>query len=359
MSVANARRCAHYDERPMASDHTSRTAGQAGTDDADATAGLEATGERLIPKAYAGSLVLAEHLARYRLSTRLAPGRNVLDAACGEGYGSAMLAAAGATSVVGIDIDEATVAHARDAHGVDAHHGDVSHLPFAAATFDLVVSFETIEHVAEPELALDEFRRVLSPGGILVVSTPNADEYLEDNPYHQRELTLPQFAEALDARFAHVEMRYQQTFLTTAVLREASLGSDDAQPLEAEFAKVAGVAPERALYGVALCSDTPIPQVGGDVVIASDVHEAHSLAELLRNWTERAQNAERIQKDWEARATHAEQVRADLEARVAELDEQSREMDRQIKELVRALDVVYGSTSWKLTRPLRSLRGNS
>ncbi|MGH2898589.1 MAG: class I SAM-dependent methyltransferase, partial [Solirubrobacteraceae bacterium] len=168
----------------MASDEPTPADGAAAAQDAAATSGLEATGERLIPEAFAGSLVLAEHLARYRFAARLARGRAVLDAACGEGYGSAMLAAAGAASVVGIDIDAETVAHARATHGIDAREGDVGRLPCEDASFDLVVSFETIEHVAEPERALDEFRRVLSPGGILVVSTPNGDEYLEDNPYH-------------------------------------------------------------------------------------------------------------------------------------------------------------------------------
>ncbi|MDP1850301.1 MAG: class I SAM-dependent methyltransferase [Solirubrobacteraceae bacterium] len=191
----------------MASDETARAGAEAATEATAPGAGLEATGERLIPEAYAGSVVLAEHLARYRFAARLARGRDVLDAACGEGYGSAMLAAAGASTVVGIDIDAATVAHARATHGVDVRQGDVSRLPFDDVTFGLVVSFETIEHVAEPERALDEFRRVLAPGGLLVVSTPNADEYLEDNPYHEHELTMAQFAQALDARFPHVEMR--------------------------------------------------------------------------------------------------------------------------------------------------------
>lgn len=342
----------HYDAYPMASDGPPRSGQQADTGDAAGPPGLEATGERLIPEAYAGSVVLAEHLARYRLAARLARGRDVLDAACGEGYGSAMLAAAGAASVVGIDIDAPTVAHARDAHGIDAREGDVSRLPFDDATFDLVVSFETIEHVAEPEAALDEFRRVLSPGGVLVVSTPNTDEYLEDNPYHLHELTLTQFTEALASRFATVEMRYQQTFLTTAVLRRSSLHSDDAQPLEAEFGKVAGVAPERALYGVAICGAEAVPDAGGDVVVASDVHEAHNLAAQMRAWIERAHNAERIQKAWEERATTAEQVRENLEDAVARLEDHS-------ADLARRLEVVYSSTSWKVTRPLRSLRGNS
>jgi len=343
----------------MTSDRSTPAAQEPETDHAAAPAGLEATGERLVPEAYAGSLVLAEHLARYQFASRLARGRSVLDAACGEGYGSAILAGAGATSVVGVDIDEATVAHARHTHGIEAHEGDVSRLPFDDATFDLVVSFETIEHVAEPELALDEFRRVLSPGGVLVVSTPNADEYLEDNPYHQRELTLTQFKQALSARFANVELRYQQNFLTTAVLREASLGSDDAQPLDAEFAKVAGVAPERALYGVAICSDAAIPSAGGDVVIASDVHEAHTLAQLLRDWTARAQTAERIQKEWEQRATLAEQRKTSIEAQLLEIDARNRELERQAEELDDRLQVILDSTSWKVTRPLRRVRGNS
>ena len=84
----------------MASDPPVRSGGPVGT---AAETGLDATGERVIPKAYAGALVLAEHLARYQLAARLARGRTVLDAACGEGYGSATLAAAGAASVVGVD----------------------------------------------------------------------------------------------------------------------------------------------------------------------------------------------------------------------------------------------------------------
>ena len=126
---------------------------------------LEATGERLVPEAFAGELVLAEHLARYLLAARLAPGRRVLDAASGEGYGTAMLAASGAENVIGVDVDAATVAHARGRYGLDFRVGDVSELPFADGEFDLVVSFETIEHVADPEHALSEFARVLGDQG--------------------------------------------------------------------------------------------------------------------------------------------------------------------------------------------------
>jgi 2-polyprenyl-3-methyl-5-hydroxy-6-metoxy-1,4-benzoquinol methylase len=189
--------------------------------------GLDATGERLIPEAYAGEIVLAEHLARYHLAARLAPGRRVLDAACGEGYGAAMLAAASAASVVGVDIHAETVAHARRRYELDVRIGDVGKLPFANGEFDLVVSFETIEHVPDPEGALSEFARVLAPDGVLIVSTPNATEYLVENPFHQRELTPVEFFAALDARFVTVRPLYQQNFLTSVVLDGERLERDD------------------------------------------------------------------------------------------------------------------------------------
>src|SRR2546426_8872802 len=108
---------------------------------------LEATGERLLPDQQRGELVHAEHLARYRFATQFARRRRVLDAASGEGYGTAMLAAAGAGAAVGVELDPDVVAHAREKYGLEFVQGDVCDLPFDESSFDLVVSFETIEHV--------------------------------------------------------------------------------------------------------------------------------------------------------------------------------------------------------------------
>ena len=120
---------------------------------------LEATGERLVPELQHGELVHAEHLARYRLAAELADSRRVLDAACGEGYGTSMLAASGARSATGIDLDEHAVAHAQAAYPrAKFVTGDVRRLPFDDSTFDLVVSFETIEHVRDPQCGLGRVR---------------------------------------------------------------------------------------------------------------------------------------------------------------------------------------------------------
>ena len=91
---------------------------------------------------------------RYRLAAQLAPGRRVLDAGSGEGYGTAILAAAGAASAVGIDLDEESVAHARERYGPMFQAADAADLPFDDASFDLVVCFETIEHLDDDVGAL-------------------------------------------------------------------------------------------------------------------------------------------------------------------------------------------------------------
>jgi SAM-dependent methyltransferase len=314
------------------------------TDHGDAA--LEATGERLIPEAYAGELVLAEHLARYLMAARLAPGRRVLDAACGEGYGSAMLARAGAASVVGVDVDPATVEHARRRYGLDARVGDVAALPFDDGGFDLVVSFETIEHVADPERALDEFARVAGEQGLVLLSTPNANEYLQDNPFHVRELTPEEFLAALQSRFGEVRPLYQQNFLVSAIVDAATLALDDGDaPLGLDARKVVGVPPGRELYTLALCGPPGLPALDADVAVLSNVFEAHDLARQVREWQARATQSERnvehwqhMQREWEARA---------------------RESERQNEELRATIERIAASISWRLTRPLRMIRGRS
>lgn len=298
----------------------------------------EVTGERLLPDQQRGELVHAEHLARYRFATQFARGLRVLDAASGEGYGTAMLAGAGAASAVGVEIDAAVAAAARQKYGLDYVEGDVCELPFGDASFDLVVSFETVEHVEDPAKAVSEFKRVLAPGGALVVSTPNTDESLVENPFHTHELTPDQFSALLGEHFDRVRFMYQQNWLLSAVLGEEKFRSDDPdRALELDLLKVAGSEPGRQLYSVAVCgaAGETLTEMG----VLTGVFEAHKLADALleaerhvRAWVERAGEAERLVNAWVERASEAE---------------------RQLGEAREKLGRIESSTSWRVTRPLR------
>jgi 2-polyprenyl-3-methyl-5-hydroxy-6-metoxy-1,4-benzoquinol methylase len=134
------------------------------------------------------------HLRRYDLAATLARGRRVLDAACGTGYGASLLRAQGAAaSVLGIDIDPDTIDYARrrfGAPGVEFRIASAASTGLADASVDLVTSFETIEHMEDPETLLAEFVRVLRPGGTLVLSTPNDWGLTE---FHAHSFTPDQF----------------------------------------------------------------------------------------------------------------------------------------------------------------------
>ena len=317
-------------ERPAEARHRSAGAGVAsvrpgmGLDRADSpVTGLDNTGERLVPDEQHGEVVHAEHLVRYLVAAELADSRRVLDAACGEGYGTAMLHAAGARSATGVDVDERTVAHARARHpGPEFVAADVRELPFDDASFDLVVCFETIEHVAGPDGVLAELRRVMTDDGVLLVSTPNKHEYLVHNEFHDRELFHEEFVALLQARFERVEILLQHNWLTSAVLppslsREAS----GDEPFELRLRKVVGIEPGAELYTLALCGSRQLPELRPAGVL-SGVDEAHRLARRLVE-------AERSAKQWHDEYRSAEQSLLDL----------------------------YGSVWWRMTEPLRRLVG--
>lgn len=174
---------------------------------------LEFTGEFMVPGKSPAHLE-DDHLERYRFARRFAEGRRVLDIACGAGYGSMMLAESGARAVVGVDLNPEVVAYAGEHYRADNLRfvqGDVCAFGDDGA-FDLATCFETIEHVPDHLAALANLRRVIEPGGILVVSSPNRPitspgaATVDDrpaNPFHVREFTVAELAADLrDAGFA-------------------------------------------------------------------------------------------------------------------------------------------------------------
>lgn len=166
---------------------------------------LEFTGERFTPECVRE--MAYEHWHRYAWAAELVEGRDVLDAACGEGYGSHLLAAR-ARSVAGLDIGEEAVAHAREHYrreNLRFDQGDATRLPYEDDSFDVVASFETLEHLEAQEALLAEFRRVLRPEGFLLISSPDRKTYSDDtgydNPFHVRELYRDELEALIAASF--------------------------------------------------------------------------------------------------------------------------------------------------------------
>jgi O-antigen biosynthesis protein len=170
------------------------------------------------------ALTEEEHLARYRFAAGLVTGRRVADIACGTGYGTRMLSQAGANSVLGMDLSEDAVNASKTLNHDPKVSYEVADAQMLTAIsdneFDVVVSFETIEHLPDVEAYLAEMARIVQPGGIFVVSTP--DRRLSSvmhcfrgrpsNPHHIREYTEPELLERISTRF-DIKTIYGQSFV--------------------------------------------------------------------------------------------------------------------------------------------------
>src|SRR5687767_13347057 len=173
---------------------------------------LELTGERTLPDVPEENYWYRRHLVVYEWIAARVAGRDVVDMACGEGYGADVLARAGARSVVGVDANPEAHEHARLRYGREGLRFDRDLVDSWQGEVDAVSFLQTIEHVEEPGPVLDHFKGLLRPGGVAYVSTPNvltlAPKGAErsGNPWHVREYRAEEFAGLLAAHFSHVEL---------------------------------------------------------------------------------------------------------------------------------------------------------
>ncbi|HXN49521.1 MAG TPA: methyltransferase domain-containing protein, partial [Bryobacteraceae bacterium] len=205
--------------------------------------------------------------------------KRVLDAGCGTGYGCAALAGQ-ALSVTGLDIAPEAIAHAREhsaAPGVEFLEGSCSAMPLPDAAFDLVISFEVIEHLEDWNAFLLESRRVLAPGGIFLLSTPNRDYYAEarsvsgPNPFHVHEFTFDEFRAALGALFPHVHL-FLQNHVEGIAFQPAPANGHGLPELQQ-----AGIAPDPngAHFFLAACSGSPQPPPAPFVYVPTTANVLH------------------------------------------------------------------------------------
>jgi SAM-dependent methyltransferase len=352
---------------------------------------VDFTGERVIPGQGDVDL-LNEHRARYWFARRYAAGKIVLDAACGTGYGSALLAET-AQSVVGVDIARDAVEYARrhfHSPKIRYAQADCLALPFTAGHFDLIVAFEIIEHLENPEAFLAELRRVLHPSGLLILSTPNRLYYTDDrgeiNPFHQREFSYPEFEEILRPLFAHRAILFENHVAGLAVTAPGARPDFAASPASRIFQEetsASSVEAERrgTHFFVALCSARPLQPIepflylpsAGNVLREREIHIhrlleeiqplRQHLKELDQRLSEKGSYVLQLQDDYNQKIEWAQSLERDLEKARADLDQLRREFDERTAWALRLdaelqarsedLQLLFGSRWYRLGKNLK------
>lgn len=221
---------------------------------------MKFTGERFIPSEY-GKIRL-EHFHRYAIVRNFIMGKDVLDLACGEGYGSNLMAK-DARSVTGVDISGKIIKHATKKYkrsNLTFHQGNAIATGISDNSFDVVISFETIEHLSEQEQMIAEIQRLLRPEGILVISSPNRavynQEISEENHFHVKELDFQEFDALLKPHFSGIEY-YGQQAIPGSVVRPLKGGGTSLQAWQENQNKIKNSTGEsftNPVYFIAVCS---------------------------------------------------------------------------------------------------------
>ena len=278
---------------------------------------LPFSGERMT-SAMAGQIEY-EHLHRYLFARYLCRGMDVLDIASGEGYGAALISQT-ARSVVGVEIDEASVQHATRAYArsnLSFLTGDARAIPLPDASVDVVVSFETLEHFFEHAAFMAEVRRVLRADGRLIISSPDRDVYSplggRVNPFHVNELSRAEFAALLHRQFAHVALYGQRPLIGSALVPDGGDRRHRSLTFEkrGEHLEMSAGLP-RAFYAVAIASDVPIAEdVSSVYVDTSNVDLPYALSQQL---DQARQEAEQLRAALAAQQAEAAQAVASAQA---------------------------------------------
>ena len=200
-----------------------------------------------------------DHLHRYAVAADYAAGKVVLDIASGEGYGSHLMSNV-AAKVIGVDIDPGAVEKASRKYkkpNLEYRQGSADAIPLQDASVDLVVSFETIEHHDRHDEMMAEIKRVLKPGGLTIISTPDKLYYTDkrnfSNKFHVKELYKDEFQGLVSKYFSNIQLLNQTYVNGNSILRR-----DDSQEKMALYkGDYSGIGPYDAdpLYLIAIASD--------------------------------------------------------------------------------------------------------
>jgi ubiquinone/menaquinone biosynthesis C-methylase UbiE len=276
---------------------------------------LQFTGERFIPGTRGE--IWIEHWHRYHFAAAFVAGRRVLDVACGEGYGSALLARK-AVHVTGVDVSKAAVDHAAATYAAISNlrfvEGSCARLPMEDASVDVAVSFETLEHITGQAEFMAELARVLKPAGLLLMSCPNKIEYTDRrqyrNEFHVKELYRAELAALVASHFPHAAWFGQKPTFYSVIAPETLPTGGALVEVTEEAPAEAGRELSAPLYFIVAASRdrASVDAVGAPLHVLSDRGDwVHRDYEKVYKWmteavAERDQLREQLEVDAQPRS---------------------------------------------------------
>lgn len=361
---------------------------------------MEFTGERFVPeKTHLQDEIEYEHLHRYYAATSMVRGAEVLDLACGEGYGAAILANL-AARVTGVDIDAGSIYWATEKYAgaysnLAFRQGSATAIPLPSSSFDVVVSFETIEHIDSlmQEQFMQEIKRVLRPGGILLMSTPDkknyTDRYDHHNTFHVKEFYRDEFAAFIKTHFPYTAF-FDQGYEIMSVISNTATENAPAINLYSWNEKkntdrkyIIAVASDSALPAYTSEIASIVPGADKDFLTLMDrLIQMNKEIEGLGNWgntlnatleekggilQQKDQEILRL-NDFKARlqleAVTKDQLAAVLQQKLnekellaAELHQKLHQQYQEANTVKERLSEIYDSDGWRLLRRYYTLKG--
>jgi 2-polyprenyl-3-methyl-5-hydroxy-6-metoxy-1,4-benzoquinol methylase len=311
-----------------------------------------------------GRLIDAEHRGRYWWAAQIAAGKDVLDVACGTGYGTSILRSAGAASVTAADVDPSAVAAAagRLGDGATVLRADLRELPLEDDSFDLVVCWETIEHVEEGERAIAELRRVLRPDGLLLISSPNPAVYPPGNEHHVHEYSADELVRMVGERFSNLAVHRQHAWLAAVIesaegmVRSASASEE---PIPCPTRAIDALREGEETYALIAASDAELPSLE-DLVTLGDGFEVRWWEEQLTSTRRLLAQVEAREAELTGRLRETSAALLDANQSLAQIPLLAHQRDllaHQREVACTAIKNVEDSISWRITAPLRRLRG--
>jgi len=311
---------------------------------------LENDYERMVPEFHKGHLIYAEHITRYLAAQPVAKGKVVLDIASGSGYGTKMLAET-AKFVYGVDVNQRAINYSKknyNGKNIEYLVGDGEKIPLEDGSVDVVVTFETIEHIKNYKQFAKEIKRVLKPDGVAIFSTPNDDEFAEGNHFHHHEFKYDELKLLLKKYFKHIDSYFQSTWKYVSVGTELDLSQD----VSTTVLNMSKKDQNKHLYFYFVCSNKPIKETINYTAALGEHYSDRQLNEIetqhLNRETELFREVERLTKDLEHSQYNLINTKQQLHYQYSE--------NKKIK----------SSKTWKLARffaklfhPIKTIKSNN